>query len=479
MPVLAAFAVPHPPLAVPAVGRGREAQISETVEAYRQVARRVGALAPDTVVPKNPHAELYLDYSHIALGRGATGDLAQFGAAGERVETAYDAEFASTLAELARGASIPAGPAGERDPSLDHATMVPLHFILERYQAFRLVRLGLSGLSPLAHYRLGQQIRRTSNMLGRRVVFVASGDLSHKLLADGPYGFAPEGPRLDAMVCDAFRTGNFDGLLQADPSLCERAAECGLRSFQIMAGSLDRTPVRPELLSYSGVLGVGYAVAAFTPVGPEGSAPERNFGQRYEAWHTTHMARIRREEDPWVELARRAAEAFVRTGQEAGAESLLAAMDADGRLPGPARAELASTRAGCFVSTKRDGRLRGCIGTIAPARPTLAEEICANAASAVARDPRFSPVGADELRELVYGVDVLGLPEAVEGAGELDCRRYGVIVSCEDGRRGLLLPDLDGVDTVEEQLAIAARKGGIDLAHDGYALQRFEVVRHR
>ena len=140
--------------------------------------------------------------------------------------------------------------------------------------------------------------------------------------------------------------------------------------------------------------------------------------------------------------------------------------------------ELATTQAGCFVSLKKDGELRGCIGTIAPTRESLAAEICANAVSAAVHDPRFAPVRADELDELVYDVDVLSPPEPIEGPEQLDVRRYGVIVSTDDGRRGLLLPDLDGVDTVDEQIDIAARKGGIDPARDSWRLERFEVVRH-
>ena len=141
-------------------------------------------------------------------------------------------------------------------------------------------------------------------------------------------------------------------------------------------------------------------------------------------------------------------------------------------------AELLSARAGAFVSLKKDGELRGCIGTIAPVQDNLAEEICANAISAGRHDPRFPPVTAGELDELVYDVDVLSAPEPVESADQLDPKRYGVIVSTADGRRGLLLPDLDGVDTVSEQLRIAAGKGHIDLRRDDCTLERFEVVRH-
>jgi AmmeMemoRadiSam system protein A len=177
------------------------------------------------------------------------------------------------------------------------------------------------------------------------------------------------------------------------------------------------------------------------------------------------LARRKLAEDPFVRLARSSLEAYVRDGRR---------IDVPHDLP----AELTNTRAGCFVSLKVDGALRGCIGTIAPTRASLAEEICANAISAGTRDPRFSAVRADELDDLVYDVDVLTAPEPIASASELDPSRYGVIVSTHDGRRGLLLPDLDGVDTVDEQLRIAAQKGRIDLDFDDYRLERFEVVRH-
>ncbi|MBQ9478432.1 MAG: AmmeMemoRadiSam system protein A, partial [Selenomonadaceae bacterium] len=124
----------------------------------------------------------------------------------------------------------------------------------------------------------------------------------------------------------------------------------------------------------------------------------------------------------------------------------------------------------------KNGQLRGCIGTIAPTRDSIALEIVQNAVSACSRDPRFSPVTVDELNELEYSVDVLGEPERVFSMNDLDVKRYGVIVESK-GRRGLLLPDLDGVDTVEEQVKIAMRKGGIPTT-ESINLWRFEVVRH-
>ena len=129
-----------------------------------------------------------------------------------------------------------------------------------------------------------------------------------------------------------------------------------------------------------------------------------------------------------------------------------------------------------FVSIKENGSLRGCIGTIEPAEASLALEIIHNAISASARDPRFSPIEPEELDRLTITVDVIGPVEPVDSPDKLDVKRYGIIVSRE-GNRGLLLPDLDGVDTVQEQIEIAKRKAGIG-ENEEVALERFEVERH-
>ncbi len=475
MAIVGAFAVPHPPLIIPAVGHGRERDIQATVDAYEEVGRRVAALRPDTLVIASPHSIMYRDYLHISPGPEARGSFAQFRAAEASYHCTYDQAFVASLEAACMAQQLPAGTRGERDPRLDHATMIPLHFIQPACEAAglspKVVRMGLSGLSPAFHYQVGMLVQKVANVLGKRVVFVASGDLSHKLLSDGPYGFAPEGPEFDERICRDFASADFLDLLCMDRGFAERAAECGLRSFQIMAGALDRTEVRAELLSHEGTFGVGYGIAAFEPIGEEGTCEERALLERYEQWRVDDLARRRAAEDELVSLARLSLESYVMSG------GIPVRVDdlPDGRTLSD---ELLTRRAGCFVSLKKDGELRGCIGTIAPTRASLAEEICANAVSAGRYDSRFEPVEVEELADLVYDVDVLGRPEPINSERELDPRRYGVIVSTRDGRRGLLLPDLDGVDTVQEQVQIAAQKGGIDLYGDDYRLERFVVERH-
>lgn len=462
MPMLGAVVAPHPPVLLPEVGRGRQRELAATHQALEQAAKAVSAWEPDVLVVASPHTVLYGDYFHIAPGAGAAGDMAAFGAPGLRLEADYDQPLREELVRRARAEGLTAGIQGQRDPALDHGVFIPLYYLRRAGVRCPILRLGLSGFSPLDHYRLGRCVAQAVEALGRRAVFVASGDLSHKLKEDGPYGFSPRGPEFDQAVTAALAAGDFAGLLTLDPALCTQAAECGLRAFQMMAGALDGLAVDARLLSHEGPFGVGYAVALFQAAGPD---PSRRFAQGCRRRQDERLAARRAGEDAWVRLARLALETFVTTGAPLA------------QLPDDLPAELTGTAAGAFVSLHRDGQLRGCIGTILPAAENLAWEIAQNAVSAGCQDPRFSPVRAGELDQLEYSVDVLSAPERVSSPGQLDPRRYGVIVSC-GGRRGLLLPDLDGVDTVEQQLAIARQKGGIR-AGEPYAIQRFEVVRHR
>ncbi len=165
---------------------------------------------------------------------------------------------------------------------------------------------------------------------------------------------------------------------------------------------------------------------------------------------------------PLVQLAKDTVEGYVKDGKAPRPRELIPEM---------------KERAGVFVSIKKQGGLRGCIGTFEPTRPNIAEEVMANAISSATRDPRFLPVEAAELPHLEYSVDVLTSPEPVESQSQLDPKRYGVLV--ESGwRRGLLLPDLEGVNTVEQQIEICRQKAGIP-AGQPVKLYRFEVRRFK
>lgn len=461
MALVGAFIVPHPPLIVPEIGKGEEKKVSKTIQSYHEIAKRIAELKPDTIIITSPHSIMYSDYFHISPGRKAKGNFANFRAKEVTFQVDYDEEFVRSLEACAEKEGIEAGTLGEKNPELDHGTMVPLYFLNQYYTSYQMVRVGLSGLSLSEHYRLGQCIERTAVKLDRRIVFVASGDLSHKLKDDGPYGFAKEGVEFDQQMVQAMKEADFLKFLEFNPDFCESAAECGLRSFIIMTGALDKKAVKADFLSYEGTFGVGYGVCAYEIIGEDS---ERSFEELFTRKQKALARERQKHEDPYVHLARYSLETFVASGKHA-------------KLPEGLPEEMLSRKAGVFVSLKKHGSLRGCIGTISPVTGSIAEEILRNAVSAGDEDPRFPPVTKEELEELVYSVDVLSPAESIKSISELDVKRYGVIVS-SGRKRGLLLPNLEGVDTIEQQVEIAKKKAGI-YDNETVSLERFEVVRHR
>lgn len=227
-----------------------------------------------------------------------------------------------------------------------------------------------------------------------------------------------------------------------------------------MAGCFNREKVKAENLSYEGPFGVGYGVCIFNS---NGSDTGCYYLDKYRTEQKEQLETTRQNEDEYVKLARKSVEAYVLFGERIG-------------IPDNLTLEMIKKRSGVFVSLKKQGQLRGCIGTISPATENIAREIIDNAISSAAHDTRFNPVTIDELSELVYNVDVLGEVENIKSETDLDVRRYGVIV-ISGNKRGLLLPNLDGIDSVEQQITIARKKAGIR-DFEKISMQRFEVVRH-
>jgi AmmeMemoRadiSam system protein A len=456
--------VPHPPLIVPGVGRESErAKVGETIRALGEVDRLLAEDPPETLVVFTPHGTVYSDAVVIYADGELTGDLRQFGVQQDwRWEN--DPELVERIAAVGRTAGLPVYPlpqreaARGRDAGLDHGVLVPLSFFDPSWAArARLVVIPLSFLPLEELYRFGTAVAEAAGQLGRKTAIIASGDLSHCLQPGAPAPYDPRGAEFDRKLMELLGEEDVTRFFRLDPVLVEKAAECGFRSLIMLLGTFDAKEFRVKVHSYQGPFGVGYGVATFHPTGAsrESLVPEL-FGQRAAA-----VAARRAAESPLVRYARRVVEAHVR------------------KQPLPQPEELddyAAERAGVFVSLKKHGQLRGCIGTIEPTQANLAAEIRQNAISAASHDHRFDPVEPEELADLTYSVDVLQAAEAIDGPDQLDPDRYGVIVS-RGGRRGLLLPNIEGVETAAEQVAIAKRKAGIG-ADEPVQLERFEVVRY-
>ncbi len=300
---------------------------------------------------------------------------------------------------------------------LDHGAMVPLAFLVEAGWAGPTAVLALPW-EPGGAEALG---RRIADLPGRTAL-IASGDLSHRLTRGAPAGFHPDAASFDAAFVQALEQG--DWTAAAAPPHRDVAAEDAVESTRVAMGAAG-APLHAEVLAYEGPWGVGYAEAVLYDPDPT----------------------------PWA-VAWRAVRAAAR-GERLWAPS-----------GGP-------PSTGAFVTLHKNGRLRGCIGHLAPTREGLWAELATVGRAAALNDPRFPALGEDELDDLDLEVSLLQPPEPVPGPEALDPARFGCIVTA-GSRRGVLLPDIDGVDTVQEQVAICRRKAGIG-PHEPVRLERFTV----
>lgn len=464
--VTAAIMVPHPPILLPNIGKGEEKKIADIDQAYRKAAKVISDSDPDTVIIISPHAPSYLDYIQISSGKKASGSMSQFGDLQDAFTIQYDQQLAKEAARLADTENFGLGMLGKQDGTLDHGTMIPLYYLRGLKEETKFLRIGTGGLDNLSHYHAGKLIAQAAANLGKRIAVIASGDLSHCQKEGTNYGYRECGPAYDSKIMEIMGHGDFLSLLQISETEAEEAMVCGQKPFSLLAGILDGLNADAENLAHSAEFGVGYGICTYTNLIQD---PEREFEEPARKAIQKRREEKRAKEDAYVRLARNTIETYVNKHRLYEPDEFL-------------RNELNSLgvmnmRKGAFVSIHEHGNLRGCIGTVEPVRENLVQEIIHNAISACSQDPRFYPVQPRELDELDIHVDVLEKPEKIESENQLNPKRYGVIIT-KGSKRGLLLPDLEGINTIQEQMRAVRQKAGIKQHESGCQIERFEVLRH-
>ncbi|ADL50788.1 AmmeMemoRadiSam system protein A [Clostridium cellulovorans] len=460
------YLLPHPPIVVPEVGKGEEKKISATSASLHAIGKEIAVRAPDTIVLITPHGTMFQDAIALSYEDEIEGDLKHFRVPEVTMKFKINKTLTSKIFEMAYEEGIASVLATDSilskyniSVSLDHGAIVPLYFVNKYFNGYKLVHITYTELSDIDLYKFGRFISKAVEELNEKAVFIASGDLSHRLKDDGPYGFDPAGEKFDREFLDYLQNGDVKGVFGIDKKVIDKAGECGRRSTAILLGALDGKKFSGELLSYEGTFGVGYGVMRFNVMDKDSSKLNDLESIRRELHKKREILK-----DPYVRLAIDSLTTYLKTGEELA------------EAPDYVTEEMLSHKRGVFVSLKKNGNLRGCIGTIFPATDNVAEEIMRNAIQAGIYDPRFNEVEEHELDDIVFSVDVLTEPEPAKFV-ELNPKEYGVIVSFGE-RRGLLLPDLEGVDTVEQQLDIALDKAGID-PYEQYNIEKFQVIRHR
>ena len=410
--------VPHPPIIVPEIGRGEEKVCQATIDALDRLCKEIVSLDVKTVVIVSPHAPVPDDGLAFLSGDVLKGNFSRFGVG--KVKSSYPID--KELLENIKGVIPDSFPIkGE----LDHGALVPLYFLQKAGWDGKILVFSMPLNKP---EKYGRDVGQVLNDYPQKCALIGSGDLSHRLKEDGPYSFHPSGAKFDSIIVKALKKDTT--LVRGIPQdLIEEAGQCGYNSLLFALGAREGSA---KVFSYEGHFGVGYLVAEIYR-----SSPIAGFARECLTYHLTAQ--------PFDKLI----------------------------VPGE---PLLKEKKSCFVTLKKDGDLRGCIGTVQPVRENLASEIKHNAIAAGTQDPRFWPLQPDELSLITISVDVLGDMEKISGSEELDPQRYGVVVR-HGGKVGLLLPHLEGVDTVEHQLEIARQKAGI-WPEEEVELWRFEVDRY-
>lgn len=463
--ILGYYLMPHPPIIIPDIGKGEEKKIEVTTLACNNIGREIADIKPDTIIIITPHGTMFSDAIAISDEEIISGDLSQFRCTNIKMNIPIDRQFNIKLGTACHLEGIPSVLVNSDfldsynvNYELDHGTMIPLYFVNKYYNDYKMVHITYSMIGDINLYKFGMEIKRVAEELNRNAIIIASGDLSHKLKDEGPYSYSPYGEKFDNELLSKLENGDIIGAFNMDKTMIEEASQCGLNSIYILLGSMEGKEIKGELLSYEGTFGVGYGVMKFKK-----QEKIKKYLDELIKYKEEKFKKKLNVKNPYVRLARENLDYYFSHGKKITEISGLSQ-------------EILNERHGVFVSLKKFGHLRGCIGTILPTTDSVGEEIIRNSIEAAIHDPRFPAILEDEMKDIDISVDILMDPVSCKKQ-DLDPKKYGVIVSL-GSRRGLLLPDLEGVDTVEEQLRIACDKANIDFDED-YNIEKFEVVRYK
>jgi AmmeMemoRadiSam system protein A len=434
----------HAPIVIPDVAGHRARQCAETTRAMRDIASRICAHGPDAVVLVSPHGPRHATRWGICTQSPLSGNFGRFGADHIGVIVPGAPPAAARLTPIARAMRLTTREiAGD---NLDHGALVPLYFLKQAGWDGPTLLIALPQSGTKSEERMGQAIARAADEAGERWVILASGDMSHRLNPNAPAGYHPLAKEFDRTFKTRIDAGDLRGACAIETELREIAAEDVIDSCAVAAGAVGYRSEGHRTYSYEGPFGVGYLEAVL-----QEEVPPHSGAHDYS------------EHRPWpmmLQIAR---------------DAILARITHNAYRP-PVLPKPWNNPQGVFVTLRRtDGALRGCIGHVDPLFAGLAEEVADCAAAAATQDTRFARVSPNELPNISIEVSLLSRPEPVADMSELDPKRYGLVVS--SGRaRGVLLPNVPEVNTVEDQLRIAASKGQLPPGRP-WIIERFEVAK--
>jgi len=438
--IIIAGLFPHPPIAVPGVGRGREDTCNQTMTAMQMLAKKIVDAKPQCLVLIAPHSPRDRVAFGIWSGERLAGSLTHFGCPEAAVDLPNNEPFNKLLSKAIKSHNINSWRASG-EFSEDHSSIVPLWYLCHAGWSGPITVISLNYPGSGGLEELGLAVADAAKEYGQPVAFIASGDMSHRLLRNAPAGYHPQAKIFDGDFVELLNKGDYEHMKNFDADLRNLAAEDVVDSTLVAMAATGFCTRGRDVLSYEGPFGVGYTVAVLYDKNGNDTPKPCSLSMLLDYARSVVFSAAKGREAP--------------------------------KAP-PASGVLAR-RAGVFVTIyKRDGSLRGCMGTIGPTEPNIVRQTEYCAKMAALEDPRFHPVRADELENLTFEVSVLYEPEPIASKEYLDPKTYGVIISAADGRRALMLPGIEQLDTIDKQLAATRQKAGIG-PNETISLMRFKV----
>lgn len=465
--ILKYYLMPHPPLIIPSIGKGKEFEIQKTVDACNKIAKEIQELKPETIIVVTPHGTKFSDTVCVSNEEKIKGDFRRFKDSRTTIETHIDREFNYKLNDICSYDNISVVMSDtnllkryNRSYALDYGTMVPLYFINQVYKNYKLVHITYNNLSDIQLYKLGMAIKQTAKNLDRKTVFIASGNLSKRLKEESEHRYLKEAVDFDTEMIYSLQNGDVESIFNMDKYNLSKIIGCGLKSIFIMLGVMDSEMINGELLSYESAFNSAYSVMEFNNVQKTESRLDSLISKRQE--NINKLNKKTTSSNPYVKLARESLNHYYTTNH------LMAVSE---NIP----SELRKNQGGVFVSLKKSGELRGCVGTVLPQTDSIAQEIIRNTVEAATNDAKFPRLTLDELAEIDICVDVLDRPHKATKK-TLNPKKYGILIT-QGHKRGIVLPNINGVNTPLSQIKLACEKANINMK-EKYEIEKFEVTRY-
>jgi AmmeMemoRadiSam system protein B len=258
--ILMTAITPHPPIIVPEVGQGEELKSQKTIEGLQKLSQEIVGLKPETIVIITPHSEFNPYFFSVYSNSLLNGNFGMFRAPEVKLEFENDLEFIEELELKAKENFIKLNRLPSKTP-LDHGCMVPLYYLSKAGYKSKIVVINYTMLDKEKHKLFGKYIAETAEKLNRKTVFIASGDLSHRLKPGAPAGYEPDAKDFDELIVDSIKIGNYEAITNISFEMRNIAGECGYNSLMVAFGVINNTPEQNEVISYEGPFGVGYIVA--------------------------------------------------------------------------------------------------------------------------------------------------------------------------------------------------------------------------